>query len=119
MAYEHPSEWQINSLHAAMDYNAAGQPIIRTLQTAADARTNPSSDSFGRLRVAQPFTLFDSQLLYDDRSDLYDTQTAEQATTEYLVNESSVRLVTTSLPGSRVTRQSKRVFAYQPGKSLQ
>lgn len=76
-----------------------------------------SLDAFGRLRIAQPYTLFDSQNRYQK-----DPQFSEELTTggtaTYVANESSVDLAVTTSSGSKVVRQSYRVFPYQPGKSL-
>ena len=76
-----------------------------------------SVDAFGRLRVSNPFTLFDSQNRYAIDNQ-FDTSTATGGTTTYLSNESSVALNTTTSSGSEVIRQTYRVFPYQPGKGL-
>ena len=74
-------------------------------------------DAFGRLAVAQPFTIFDSQNRYaiDNK---FDTSTATGGSTTYLSNESTVRLDVTTSSGSEVVRQSYRTMPYQPGKGL-
>ena len=74
-------------------------------------------DAFGRLRVSNPFTLFDSQNRYAIDNQ-FDTSTATGGTATYLSNESSVSLNTTTSSGSEVIRQTYRVFPYQPGKGL-
>lgn len=74
-------------------------------------------DAFGRLRVSEPVTLFDSQSRYASDPQ-FDTQTATGGNAAYLANESSVSLDVTSSSGSSVIRQTYRVFPYQPGKSL-
>ena len=76
-----------------------------------------SVDAFGRLRSSMPFTVFDSQNRYA-KNDLFDETTATGGAVSYLTNESSVNMTTTTSSGSRVVRESKRVFPYQPGKSL-
>jgi hypothetical protein len=75
-------------------------------------------DAFGRQRFSQPFTLFDSMLRYTKRTDLWDEKLVGSGTTSYLVNESSLDLVTTVASGDSVLRRSRRHFPYQPGKSL-
>jgi hypothetical protein len=75
------------------------------------------ADAFGRLRVSNPFTLFDSQNRYG-KDNQFDESTATGGTSTYLSNESSVELAVTTTSGSEVVRQSYRVFPYQPGKSL-
>ena len=74
-------------------------------------------DSFGRLRVSEPFTLFDSSHRYKDNG-LWATQTATSGTAVFDANEGCVDLSVTTSSGSTVRRETYKVFAYQPGKSL-
>ena len=74
-------------------------------------------DAFGRLRVSNPFTLFDSQNRYID-GDQFSNITATGGNVVYVANESSFNLNVSAANGSSVIRQSKTVQAYQPGKSL-
>lgn len=74
-------------------------------------------DAFGRLRVSQPYTLFDSQNRYV-ADPQFDTSTSTGGAANYLSNEASVSLAVTTTSGSEVVRQTYRVFPYQPGKSL-
>lgn len=125
MAYNHPwppedgDKYQVNNLHQAMARNAAGEPVLRVVSTAPLSSTDGSVDGFGRQRVAQPYTLFDSSQRYSKRDDQWSTETVGTGSTNYLVNESSTELTVGSTIGDRVTRETKRVFPYQPGKSLQ
>jgi hypothetical protein len=74
-------------------------------------------DAFGRLRVSNPFTLFDSQNRYIDGNQ-FSNITATGGNVVYVANESSFNLNVSATSGSSVIRQSKTVQAYQPGKSL-
>ena len=74
-------------------------------------------DAFQRLRVSNPFTLFECQMRYQE-NDKFDTKLTGSASTQYNINESTLSLKTTTASGDRVIRESKRVFPYQPGKSL-
>jgi hypothetical protein len=74
-------------------------------------------DAFARLKVSTPFTLFDSQHRYQE-NDKWDTLTASGGTTQFKTNESTLDLKVTTASGSKVYRETKRVFPYQPGKSL-
>jgi len=79
--------------------------------------TGNTVDAFGRLRVSQPFTLFDSQSRFAaDASFSFATATGGTAT--YVTNQSAVALSVTTTSGSHVLAQTYRVFPYQPGKSL-
>ena len=74
-------------------------------------------DAFGRLRVSNPVTLFDSQNRYID-GDQFSNITATGGNVVYVANESSFNLNVSAASGSSVIRQSKTVQGYQPGKSL-
>lgn len=74
-------------------------------------------DAFNRLKVANPFTLFDSQNRYQP-NDKWDTFGVTGGTFSYSITESAVNLNVGTTLGSKVTRETKRVFPYQPGKSL-
>ena len=74
-------------------------------------------DAFGRLRVSNPLTIFDSKNVLSKNS-LFDESTANGGTVTYTQNKSTVNLNVTEASGSKTIRQSKRVMSYQPGKSL-
>jgi hypothetical protein len=86
-----------------------------TTQPVSIGGTN--TDAFGRLRVSQPYTLFDSQNRYAVDNQ-FDTSTVSGGSTTYLPNESSVRMDVTTASGAEVVRQTVRSFPYQPGKGL-
>ena len=79
---------------------------------------NTSGDAFGRMRISQPLTLFDSSHRYRDNN-LWESlivgtgSTVGISTTEGLVN---IGIGTTA--GCSVIRETTKVFSYQPGKSL-
>ena len=75
------------------------------------------ADAFGRLRVSQPLTLFDSSHRYRDNG-LWNTATAVGGTAVFSPNEGLVNLEVSDLLGSEVIRETAKVFSYQPGKSL-
>jgi hypothetical protein len=89
----------------------------------ADTSTLPVSiggtnvDAFGRLRVSQPYTLFDSQNRYA-ADNQFDVATTGTGTTTFLSNEAAVKMEVTGAGVGSVTRQSYRSFPYQPGKGL-
>lgn len=84
-------------------------------------KTGPDSgavDAFGRARTSAPFTLFDSTMRYDKRSDQWFDSIIGSGTSTYLANESSVAMTTTTASGDTVLRRTKQNFPYQPGKSM-
>lgn len=76
------------------------------------------TDMFGRTKVSDAYTLFDSQHRYKDSGDFSD-EIVGTASVSYLANESTALLSIGTAQGDKVTRESRRVFPYQPGKSLQ
>lgn len=100
----------LNPITATVD-STKGFPI-----TYADSG---NIDSFGRLRVSFPTTLFDSKTLHN-KSSLFWSQTAVgvgavvQFTSE--INDASVTLSAAGI-GEYAIRQTTQRFNYQPGKS--
>lgn len=76
-----------------------------------------STDAFGRLRVSNPFTLFDSQHRYQI-NDKWNYVTSGGGSTSYDINGSLVNMNTSLASGASVVTETKRVMPYQPGKSL-
>ena len=74
-------------------------------------------DAFGRLRVSNPLTIFDSTNVMS-KNNLFDEDLTGSGTVTYTANKSTVNLNVTTASGDKVIRQSKRVMSYQPGKSL-
>ena len=74
-------------------------------------------DAFGRLRVSNPLTIFDSGNIMS-KNDLFDEDLTGSGTVTYTANKSTVNLNITTASGDKVIRQSKRVMSYEPGKSL-
>jgi len=74
-------------------------------------------DAFGRQRVSQPYTLFDSQNRYA-ADNQFSESTANGASITYSSNEAAVLLAADTTSGSKAVRQTYRVFPYQPGKGL-
>ena len=73
-------------------------------------------DAFGRQRVSEPFTLFDSVLRHSKNAELWN-ETISSGTSEHLPNESSV-LMTVTASGHSILRRTRKRFPYQPGKGL-
>lgn len=75
-------------------------------------------DSFGRLRVSNPTTLFDSQNRYQLNTKFISNTVGTGTTVNYILAQSSANLFVTSNINDYVARESRYVFNYQPGKSL-
>jgi hypothetical protein len=76
-----------------------------------------SLDAFGRLRVCNPLTLFDSSHRYKDNG-LWNTLTATGGAAAFSADQGLIELSVTTTSGSKVYRETTKVFAYLPGKSL-
>ena len=76
-----------------------------------------ATDAFGRVRVSNPLTLFDSSHRYRDNG-LWSTSTASGGTTTFDASAGLINLAVTTASGSSVIRETTKCFSYQPGKSL-
>lgn len=91
--------------------------ILRRLFVSAD--DSPSIDAFGRWRVSNPETIFDSKQLYDSQELVWDDQeiAGSGTATAHSANEAATTIsVGATTLGTRA-RQTFMRFNYQPGKS--
>lgn len=93
-----------------------GQPISVTTDPGTGTKS-AALDAFGRLRVSNPLTLFDSSHRYKDNG-LWNTLTATGGAAAFSANQGLVELSVTTTSGSKVYRETTKVFPYLPGKSL-
>jgi hypothetical protein len=121
--YRHPfPNYQLGDLTQAMDYNNLGQPILRVgvnygTNVTGPGNTNGQIDAFGRMRVSEPYTLFDTKARYYDHNQFSNSTSGSQTIT-YNAASSTYTLTVGTANGDSITRETKRVFPYQPGKSL-
>ena len=80
---------------------------------------SPSIDAFGKWRVSQPTTLFDSKQVVDSGSFYFDIKTTSGGTVTWNSGSAQSTFKVTNTSGSRAIKQTKRIFVYQPGKSQQ
>jgi hypothetical protein len=122
-SYQHPDEPNLLNLHKALEYNGQGQPTIRVRAqfggTSGAYNDNTGIDAFGKLRTSSPYTLFDNSFRYGDNAQKWNSGTSGTATVSHLDNESSMSLAIGTASGDSIIRETKHVFKYQPGKSLQ
>ena len=76
-----------------------------------------SVDAFGRVRISSPMTLFDSSHRFTD-NDLWVDSITGTASATFSANEGLINLAVGTANGDQIIRETKKVFAYQPGKSL-
>lgn len=107
-------------------YLADGKTIFEVVMLADQygnlvGPANPSGtavDAFGRARSSLPVTLFDSANRFFDNSRTSISNNAG-GSTSFAANTATIDMNVDTTSGSFVYRETNRVFAYQPGKSLQ
>ena len=77
-----------------------------------------SVDAFGRLRVSEPLTLFDSSHRYKDNGLWVTSNTASNTTVTFNATQGLVDLTVGTAANDEIVRETTKVFSYQPGKSL-
>lgn len=92
-------------------------PFIDRLQY----RDSPNLDAYGRLRVAEPFTIFDSKQIHDKQPLFWDETTGLADITSAHSTDTASTVITYDggVTGGTFTRQTFMRFSYQPGKSQQ
>jgi hypothetical protein len=85
--------------------------------TATVAFAGEATDAFGRLRVSNPYTLYDTQARYYDHEQ-FSSNIAGTANVVYNANSSTFELNVSTGIGDSVLRETTKTFPYQPGKSL-
>lgn len=110
------------ALDTNSDNLATNSNSLDTLNTTLQGGINTkypavNYDAFGRFRVSNPFTLFDSNFRYNDNG-LWATSSATGGSTSFNANQGLMELSVDGTTNSQVIRETYRVFSYQPGKSL-
>jgi hypothetical protein len=99
----------------------SGQVFTRYEVNMLSDRLTPSgtvTDAFGRLRTAQPFTLFDSSHRFNDNGLWVTSNTASNSSYTFVENQSTIDMTVGTTANAEVIRETTKVFSYQPGKSL-
>ena len=99
----------------------SGQVFTRHEVFMLSDRLTPSgtiTDAFGRLRVTQPFTLFDSTHRFSDNGLWVTANTAGNSSVVFVENQSTIDMTVGTTANAEVIRETTKVFSYQPGKSL-
>lgn len=116
------AQWRTDSYEFKQPHNVH----LYEMNMVADEKGNPINgsnptgmavDAFGRVRSSQPFTLFDSFHRYQDNGKI--SEEAVGGSSTHNANAGLIECTINNSAGSHIYRESTRVFAYQPGKSLQ
>jgi hypothetical protein len=97
--------------------NDCYRPLGQDDLSFANSAGSTTFDAFGRMRTSQPLTLFDSSHRYADNG-LWASASGTGGYVSFNQNQGLIDMNVTSGSGSYVTRETTKVFAYQPGKSL-
>jgi hypothetical protein len=93
------------------------RPLEQKDMSMVNAESQTNFDAFGRLRTSQPLTMFDSSHRFADNN-LWNTLSGTGGAVAFNSGQGLMELSATNASGSTVMRETTKVFAYQPGKSL-
>lgn len=105
-------------------YSNTNQSIFEVVMTSdshgkiSDGIGGTLLDAFGRIRVSNPHTLFDSFGRFEGDMINWDTANTANSTVVFNTNQGCIDLTTDTTMNTEIVRETKRVFPYQPGKSL-
>ena len=99
-------------------FPVTGIVSISTTSSASVTLPSTSSDAFGRLRVSNPLTLFDSSHRYKDNNLWSSLVVGTGSTVGFVTTQGLINIGIGTTAGCSVIRETTKVFAYQPGKSL-
>lgn len=111
--YEFKQPHNVHLFEVGMTADIYGNPIDGSNPTGM------AVDAFGRARSSQPLTLFDSSHRYRDNGKVNQSNSTSGAVSTHNANAGLIECTLNTTSGSFLNRESSRVFAYQPGKSLQ
>lgn len=88
---------------------------------SASISEKSNNDIFGRQRMSQPFTIFDSKQIADKQPLFWDDQlvSGSGGASTYNANQASTTLSVSGATAAVRVRQTFRKFNYQPGKTQQ
>jgi len=93
------------------------RPLEQQDLSFSNSASSTAFDAFGRMRTSSPLTLFDSSHRYADNN-LWSMASGVSGSGSFNQNQGLIEMNVTNASGSFVTRETTKVFAYQPGKSL-
>lgn len=115
---ENPVPVSVGNWPASVEVsNDDGNPLSVTGTFSVSAFASTATDAFGRLRVSNPHTLFDSSHRYRDNG-FWATATASGGAATFNSPQGLIDLTVDTTANSEVVRETTRVFPYLPGKSL-
>lgn len=106
-----------NSGHMTVSQDMPGN--VKTPWLVGGTNQALLQDSFNRLQVATPHTIFASKEDFQEQALLWSTLVSSGGAINYTNSTSSHALTVNTTNGSRAVRQSKNYMIYSPGKGAQ
>lgn len=100
-----------------MTWTHGGNSINNDVGAKVLFKDSANLGSFGRLRVSNPTSRFDTQLQYDASPMFWEVATVGGGSETHNPDHSAVDLAVGTASGDKVTRQTRAYLRYQPGKS--
>ena len=97
--------------------NKNGEVVTKTNRFPVDVLP-ANADAFGRTRVSNPLTLFDSSHRYRDNNLWESLIVGTGSTVGFVTAQGLINIGIGTTAGSSVIIETTKVFSYQPGKSL-
>ena len=99
--------------------NIIENPTSRIADLPVSSADSPAVDSFGRWRISNPITTFESYFHHSVDTIKWESIISGTGSVTHIPNSSTARLSTGSgNSGAYIYRQSRRYHHYEPGKSL-
>ena len=109
--YIHSYEPNTNDLTMAMQYDTEGRPTLRTIDSQA------GYTSKNRMKVSSYTTDFFNTFQYGKETDVWDESTVSGGSATWNSDTNWVDMAVDSTQGAKVTRQTRNVMRYIPGRS--
>jgi hypothetical protein len=91
-------------------------PHLSALQvTVTNLNDSPNLDAFGRLRISNPISLFDSKNIYDNGIFFWNYKQRDGQ--EIFLSNDSSKVASVTASGGYFVKETYKRFGYQPGKS--
>lgn len=99
-------------------YAAEDRGSVKYQKALVGTFDSPNVDAFGRWRVSEPLTIFDSKLLNADKAPLFwdESSGGDTSSSTPTADKPYIDITSTNVTADTFVRQTFRRFNYQPGK---
>jgi hypothetical protein len=104
---------QIQGIKPNGEFSTVNTNILGNLLVSLDEQ----KDAFGRLKTAEPYTIFDSSLTTSVSDSLFWSELINGTASSAYDRDSSKKTLAVAASGDYLVRQTKQRFKYQPAKS--